>query len=81
MKKIKRSKKCQITILEEIRKELKLKIGDSVFFEIIDGIVILKKIDTNNKIYLKSISSTLSEWNSEEDEEAYNDFQKLNLQG
>lgn len=77
MKTFKITSKYQTTIPKEIRNHLKLKIGDTVFFEIIDGAVVLKKIDLNSKAYLKSVAMTLSEWNSQEDEEAYRDLQDL----
>ncbi len=77
MKIVKVTSKYQTTIPQEIRSQLKLKIGDSVFFEIIDGMVVLKKIDSKSKAYLKAVSETLAEWNSQEDEEAYRDLQKL----
>ncbi len=77
MKIVKVTSKFQTTIPAEIRKQLKLKIGDSVIFEIIEGVVVLKKIDSLDKTYLKAVAQTLSEWDSEEDEKAYRDLQKL----
>lgn len=77
MKILKISSKYQTTIPQEVRVELNLKVGDMVFFEINRGVVTLKKMDKKNKEYLKSLSETLTEWNSEEDEEAYRDLQSL----
>lgn len=77
MKIVKVSSKFQTTIPNEVREQLKLKIGDSVIFEIIDGLVVLKKIDSLDKTYLKAVAQTLSEWDSQEDENAYYDLQKL----
>lgn len=77
MKIVKVTSKFQTTIPAEVRDELKLKIGDSVIFEIIDGVVVLKKIDSLDKAYLKAVAQTLSEWDSQEDEKAYHDLQKL----
>lgn len=77
MKIVKVTSKYQTTIPVEIRRQLKLKIGDSLLFECIDGKVILKKLEPFDKEYLKAVSETLDEWNSKEDEEAYRDLQKL----
>ncbi|OGB83838.1 hypothetical protein A3F66_04220 [candidate division TM6 bacterium RIFCSPHIGHO2_12_FULL_32_22] len=57
--------KFQTTIPKDIRKKLNLKVGDLVNFSAQNGIIIIHKIENNNG-YLKSLESTLSEWNSEE---------------
>ncbi len=77
MKIVKVTSKFQTTIPAEVRDQLNLKIGDSVIFEIIEGVVVLKKINSLDKTYLKAVAQTLSEWDSEEDERAYRDLQKL----
>ena len=69
--------KFQTTIPQEIRSKLNLEVGDSIFFEINNGMIILKKMDPENKAYLKALSETVTEWNSQEDEEAYHDLQSI----
>ena len=65
----------EIIIPDKIKKKLKLKPGDRITFEIILGDTLLmrkaKDIDTD---YLKSVSETLTEWDSEYDDEAYKDL-------
>jgi len=68
------TKKCQTTIPPKVRNFLGIKAGDNVDFEIKDNIVILKKVNNIDYEYLKSVESTLEEWNSPEDDEAYNDL-------
>lgn len=74
MKIVKVTSKFQTTIPQEIREQLQLKIGDSVIFAIIDGHVVVKKVESLDKAYLKSLSKTLTEWDSELDEKAYRDL-------
>ena len=69
--KSKLTSKYQTTIPQEVRKLLLLKKGDEVVFEIEDGRVVLRKATPLDLEYLSSIESTLSEWNSDHDEEAY----------
>jgi len=67
--------KFQTTIPQEIRKLLGLKAGDRLIFEVTeDNNVQLKKATPLDIAYLKSLQSTLSEWESQEDEEAYRDL-------
>lgn len=77
MKILKITSKYQTTIPQEVRTELNLKVGDMIFFEVNRGTVTLRKMDKKNKEYLKSLSETLTEWNSKEDEDAYRDLQNL----
>lgn len=70
--------KCQATIPKAVRKVLKIKAGDRLVFEILpDRRVVIRKIRPLDVEYLQALSSTLSEWNSKEDEEAFRDLQKL----
>jgi AbrB family looped-hinge helix DNA binding protein len=66
--------KCQATIPAEIRKELGLHAGDKISFETLNGKVYIVKVPAFDLAHHKAMESTLSEWNSEEDSEAYDDL-------
>ena len=70
--------KFQATIPLVIRKHLRLKKSDEIVYELLsDGTVVVRKTTPLDLEYLKSIESTLTEWNSEDDERAYKDLQNL----
>ena len=66
--------KHQTTVPEKIRKLLGLRKGDLVGFDIRKKVVTLKKVAPIDLKFAKSLETTLSEWNSENDEEAYRDL-------
>lgn len=67
--------KYQTTIPKEIREALMLKAKDKVVFEIKDDkTVILHKATPLDLKYLEALNYTLSEWESDEDENAYKDL-------
>jgi AbrB family looped-hinge helix DNA binding protein len=66
--------KGQATIPAEIRKTLDLKPGDKLHFEMHNHNVVLTKAKPFDHLYHASVSETLSEWNSPEDDEAYRDL-------
>jgi len=68
------TEKGQATIPAEIRHRLKLIAGDKVGFEVSEGKVFLRRIEPFDYLYHQSLSKTLSEWDSAEDEEAYCDL-------
>lgn len=68
------TEKYQATIPLEIRNVLHLKKGDSILFEINKNGVTLKKATPKDHEWLKGLESQLSEWNSENDDEAYRDL-------
>ena len=69
------SSKGQITIPIEIRKNLHLKTGDTLAWDIKEGgNVSVRRVEPIDLDYLSAISGTLSEWNSGADEEAYHDL-------
>lgn len=68
------TQKGQATIPAEIRLKLDLHPGDKVGFELINGNVVLKKIQAFDYEYHKTLANTLSEWSSEEDDDAYGDL-------
>lgn len=75
MKSSKLTSKFQTTIPQDIRSILKLKAGDQIVFEITkDKQVIIKKALPIDVAYLKSLQSTLTEWNSQNDDEDYDDL-------
>lgn len=67
--------KFQATIPQDIRSLLNLKAGDRIIFEVTkDKQVTIKKATHRDLVYLRSIESTLTEWNSQNDEEDYRDL-------
>ena len=66
--------KFQTTIPSDIRKQLGIKQGDMVAFEIENGKVVLRRVSPVDIEYVKALAGSLSEWASENDEEAYRDL-------
>lgn len=68
------TQKGQTTIPAEIRKQLDLHPGDKIGFEVQNGNVVVRKIQSFEYDYHRALSATLSEWSSQEDDEAYDDL-------
>jgi antitoxin PrlF len=68
------SSKGQITIPREIREKLGIEPGQLIAYEIREGEVILKRVEPFDVVFHEALSKTLDEWNSPEDEEAFNDL-------
>jgi AbrB family looped-hinge helix DNA binding protein len=63
--------KYQTTVPAPVRRVLDLHTGDSVVFEVAGDRVFLRKALPMDVEYLRSLETTLCEWVSENDEEAY----------
>jgi antitoxin PrlF len=63
--------KAQTTLPKEVREALGIKPGDTVVYRITKGKVTLARAEPMDRAYLQAVESTLSEWNSPEDAEAY----------
>ena len=68
------TQKYQTTIPAKVRRLLGLQSGDIIGFDIKEGDVILRKASPLDVAFAKAVEGTLSEWASDEDEEAYRDL-------
>ncbi len=68
------SAKGQVTIPKQVREGIGLQPGDYVAYELHDGVVILRKAEPFDAGYHRALASTLSEWNSPADDEAFRDL-------
>jgi len=68
------SAKGQITIPATIRKAMGIKPGNLIVYELKGKTVKLKKVEPFGRAYHLAIAEALEEWNSPEDEEAFNDL-------
>jgi AbrB family looped-hinge helix DNA binding protein len=68
------SRKGQVTIPREVRKRLGLNAGDLVIYEIADGVVTLRPAQPFDVTFHRALSTTLQEWASDEDDEAFRDL-------
>ena len=66
------TKKYQATVPKAVRKKLKLNAGDAIAFEIDNDIIKLRKATPIDIEFSSALVPTLSEWESQNDEEAYN---------
>jgi AbrB family looped-hinge helix DNA binding protein len=67
--------KSQATIPGKIRTVLGVRPGDSIVFEVDENLkVLLRKANPIDFEFAKALEGTLSEWSSENDEEAYGDL-------
>ncbi len=68
------TKKYQATVPAAVRKKLKLAAGDIIAFEIENDVIKLRKARPIDIEFSSALVPTLSEWDSQHDEEAYNDL-------
>ena len=68
------TKKYQATVPEVVRKKLKLNAGDIIAFDIDNEIIKLRKARPLDIQFSSALVPTLSEWESQNDEEAYHDL-------
>ena len=68
------TKKYQATVPAVVRKKLKLNAGDVIAFEIEKETIKLRKARPLDIEFSSALVPTLSEWESQNDEEAYNDL-------
>jgi AbrB family looped-hinge helix DNA binding protein len=66
--------KNQTTIPLAVRNALGLNPGDTVAFEIEDGVVQVKKASALDLAFAGAVAGTLTEWQSAADDEAYRDL-------
>lgn len=64
--------KYQATVPKEIRDVLHLEKGDKILYELLpDDTVVIRKTYPLDVEYFETLSQTMNEWESEEDEQAY----------
>ncbi|HBJ47083.1 MAG TPA: AbrB/MazE/SpoVT family DNA-binding domain-containing protein [Candidatus Lambdaproteobacteria bacterium] len=68
------TQKYQATVPATVRKKLNLHAGDVIAFEIEHDEIRLRKARPFDIEFSSALSPTLSEWESPNDEEAYNDL-------
>jgi AbrB family looped-hinge helix DNA binding protein len=68
------SSKNQITLPKEVRERLGIGPGDTLLYDIVDEKVILQKVEPFDRPFHEALASTLEEWSSSEDEEAFGDL-------
>ena len=66
--------KYQATIPAEIRRKLKLHAGDTLRFEVVEGVVRLHRATPLDVQFAQALTDTLIEWNSDNDNTAYRDL-------
>ncbi|QTF92161.1 AbrB/MazE/SpoVT family DNA-binding domain-containing protein [Halomonas sp. BM-2019] len=68
------TRKYQATIPGAVRQALDLRAGDVISFEINDGEIRLRKARPLDLAFTHAVEGTLSEWESDADEEAYREL-------
>jgi antitoxin PrlF len=68
------TKKYQATIPEPVRRLLHLEAGDAIAFDIVDDTVLVRKARPMDLAFAQAVETTLGEWASSEDEDAYRDL-------
>lgn len=67
--------KGQMTIPVSLRKALQLASGDELALEVKESTIVMRKVTPLDIAYYQAVESSFaSEWNSPEDEEAFNDL-------
>ena len=68
------SGKAQITLPRKVREALGAKTGEMLIYEVEGNVVKLKRLEPFDAAFHHSLSSTLDEWATEEDEEAFREL-------
>jgi len=68
------SSKAQITLPRKVREALGAKTGDLIIYEVEGDVVRLKRLEPFDAAFHHALSSTLDEWVTDGDEEAFRDL-------
>ena len=68
------SSKGQVTLPKNVREAIGVGPGDSVAYDIGKGVVTLRRLEPIDLAFHAALESTLSEWSSATDDEAYGDL-------
>ena len=68
------TKKYQATVPKNVRKKLELKAGDIIAFDVDNDTIKLRKARPIDLEFSSALIPTLSEWDSQNDEDAYNEL-------
>lgn len=68
------SSKGQVTLPKQVRDAIGVGPGDVVTYDVSKGVVTLRRLDPLDLAFHAAVESTLDEWSSEEDDEAYGDL-------
>ena len=68
------SSKGQVTLPKKIRESLGLGPGDLIVYELENGLVSIRRLDSFDAPFHSALSDTLDEWNTAEDDEAFSDL-------
>ena len=68
------SSKGQVTLPKKVREAIGDGAGDAVAYDIGKGVVTLRRLEPIDLAFHAALESTLAEWDSKEDDEAYDDL-------
>lgn len=68
------SSKGQVTLPKKVREAIGVGPGDAVAYDVSKGVVTLRRVEPIDLAFHAAIESTLAEWGSKEDDEAYGDL-------
>ena len=68
------SSKAQVTLPRKVREAIGAKAGDTIAYEVEGNVVTLKRLEPFDAAFHSALSSTLDEWTTDADEEAFRDL-------
>ena len=68
------SSKGQVTLPKRVREAIGVGPGDAVAYDVAGGVVTLRRLEPIDLAFHAGLESTLAEWGSKEDDEAYGDL-------
>jgi antitoxin PrlF len=68
------SAKGQVTIPKAIRERLGANPGDTIVYEMADGVVTIRRLEPFDAAFHAALSGTLAEWAAPEDDAAFRDL-------
>ena len=68
------SSKGQVTLPKRVREAIGVGPGDAVAYDVNKGVVTLRRLEPIDLAFHAGVESTLTEWGSKEDDEAYGDL-------
>ena len=68
------SSKGQVTLPKRVREAIGVGPGDAVAYDVNKGVVTLRRLEPIDLAFHAGVESTLTEWGSKEDDEAYRDL-------